>query len=75
MGTPMKLCVSLIFPITLFSCLKNLNRQDTKGKSRISYIEDRTSKSVKKIGLWFLVIKAECRARYTRISDIVHRKA
>ena len=29
MGTPMKLCVSLIFPITLFSCLKNLNRPGT----------------------------------------------
>jgi len=34
MGTPMHSCVSLILPIALFSGLKNLNREDAKGKSR-----------------------------------------
>ena len=32
--TPMHSCVSLILPIALFSGLKNLNREDAKGKSR-----------------------------------------
>ena len=49
MGTPMHSCVSLIFPIALFSGLKNLNRQDAKdAKGWFWVFPDRVKRSGKR---------------------------